>query len=401
MSSSQPPTPSSPEVRSDAERAAEVSRAFEALTGRRPEGVWAAPGRVNLIGEHTDYSGGFVLPFALPHATVLAAARRDDGVLRVHSLNNAQTVEAEVAGLEPGSVQGWAAYAAGVIWALRSAGYQVGGADMVLHTDVPQGAGLSSSAALECAAALAAAQLYGHQVDPLELAKIAQRAENEFVGMPCGLMDQMVSMLGRVGHVVRFDTRSLDADVVPFNLPGATVLVVDTKTPHQLVDGEYAQRHRQCAQAAELLGVGQLRELNDDGAPALHQALQQLDDEVLRRRVRHVMTENQRVLETVEALAQGDLPRAGELMSASHASLRDDYEVSVRQVDLAQETLVRAGAYGARITGGGFGGCVIALAREQDVPALVRAVESAYAEAGFAAPAAFVAAPAAGARRLR
>ena len=394
-------TMTSPEVASDAERAAEVRRQFEPLFGREPEGVWAAPGRVNLIGEHTDYSGGFVLPFALPHSTVLAAARREDGILRVHSANSAETVEADVATLRPGSVDGWAAYVAGTFWSLRESGYEVGGADMVLLTDVPQGAGLSSSAALECAAGLAAAELYGHRVEPLELARIAQRAENDFVGMPCGLMDQMVSMLGRQGHVVQFDNRSLQADVVPFNAEGARVLVVDTKAPHQLVDGEYAARHRQCGEAAELLGVAQLRDLNDEGAPSLEEALGRLGDEVLRRRARHVVTENRRVLDTVGALAEGDLKRSGELMSASHASLRDDYEVTVPEVDTAQEALVAAGAYGARITGGGFGGCVIALAREQDVPRLTAAVERAYAEAGFTAPEAFVAVPSDGARRIR
>ncbi|WP_022872994.1 galactokinase [Nesterenkonia alba] len=377
-----------------------LKQTFTELYGRDPHGVWAAPGRVNLIGEHTDYQGGFVMPFALPHATYAVAARRDDGVIRVHSANNGETHQAEVAALHPQSVQGWPAYVLGMFWSLKQTGYEVSGADLVIETAVPQGAGLSSSAALECSTGLAVAELNGHDVAPLTLAQIAQRAENDFVGMPCGLMDQMIAMLGREGHVVQFDNRSLEADIVPFNAEGAQILVVDTKAPHRLVDGEYAARHQQCQQAAELLGIGQLRELNDPGAPTLSDVLTRLEDEVLRKRVRHQVTENQRVLETGQALAAGDLVTAGELMSASHASLRDDYEVTVPEVDLAQETLVEAGAYGARITGGGFGGCVIALVRTGDTDRLAAAVQDAYAQAGYTEPGPFVAVPSAGARRI-
>lgn len=379
----------------------ELIRSFSDIHGHQPEGVWAAPGRVNLIGEHTDYNDGLVLPFALPHATYAAAARRYDGVVRVHSMNTGETVETSLLELAPGSVTGWAAYVAGVFWSLREAGYEVGGADLTIETSVPQGAGLSSSAALECSAALAAIDLHGHAVEPLALAKIAQQAENDFVGMPCGLMDQMVCMLGQAGHVVQFDNRSLDAEVAPFNAEAAKILVIDTKAPHQLVDGEYAARREQCELAAMQLGLESLRELNDADAPSLEEALDALDRDVLRRRVKHVVTENQRVLDTVAALVSGDLADVGRHMTASHASLRDDYEVTVPEVDLAQQTLEDGGAYGARITGGGFGGCVIGLVRSRDAGHLASQVRSAFAEAGYREPASFIADPADGARRVR
>lgn len=373
---------------------------FTEHIGQIPEGIWAAPGRVNLIGEHTDYNDGFVLPFALPHVTYAAARRRDDQVLRVHSLNSGDAVEFDLTTISPDQADGWSAYVAGVFWALQQAGYEPLGMDMMVQTEVPQGAGLSSSAALECATALAAAEISGHQIAPLELARIAQRAENDFVGMPCGLMDQMASMLARAGHAVLFDNRSLTVEVVPFSTEEAQILVVDTKAPHRLVDGEYAARRAQCEQAAGELGLESLRELNDDDAPVLASALGRLSQELLRRRVRHVVTENQRVLDMVEALATGEPTTAGQLMNASHGSLRDDYQVTVPEVDLAQETLVDAGAYGARITGGGFGGCVIALVRQEDTPQLTQEVTAAYASAGFSAPDFFVATPSEGARRL-
>lgn len=374
--------------------------AFAEHMGRSPEGIWAAPGRVNLIGEHTDYNGGFVLPFALPHATYAAASRRTDRTLRVHSLNTHETAEFDLDALDPDTSHGWAAYVAGVFWSLQQSGYELVGVDMVVDTDVPQGAGLSSSAALECSAALAAAELSGHEIESLQLAQIAQRAENDFVGMPCGLMDQMAAMLATAGHAVLFDNRSLSVNVVPFTSPDAEILVVDTKAPHRLVDGEYAARRAQCEQAAAELGLPSLRALNDDAAPELEAVLSLLSHDVLRRRVRHVVTENQRVLEMVDALASADVNGVGKLMNASHSSLRDDYEVSVPEVDLAQETLTSAGAHGARITGGGFGGCVIALVRSEDTQRLAQEVTAAYSEAGYSSPDVFVATPSEGARRV-
>ncbi|NDK30984.1 galactokinase [Nesterenkonia sp. Hz 6-5] len=368
--------------------------------GREPDGLWAAPGRVNLIGEHTDYNDGLVLPFALPQHTLAAASRRSDTTLRVRSVNTAESEEFELTALVPGTHQGWSSYVAGVFWALSQAGYASGGMDIAVSTTVPLGAGLSSSAALECAVACAAAELSGHHIEPLDLAVIAQRAENDYVGMPCGLMDQMVSMVAREGHAVLFDTRSRQVKHVPFAADHAEILVIDTKAPHKLVDGEYAARRSQCKQACVELGIPSLRELNNLAQEDLESAMRQLSDDVLRRRVRHVVTENQRVLDMVEALQAGRLEAAGALMNASHASLRDDYEVTVPEVDLAQRTLVSAGAYGARITGGGFGGCVIALVETDTAGSLQQEVVEAYAEAGFTAPEHFVAIPSSGARRV-
>ena len=402
----------------DAQRARQLSDRFQNLFGQPPAGVWAAPGRVNLIGEHTDYNDGFVLPFALPHVTCVAARARDDARVRVRSLFTGETVEFALDELHPGSVTGWAAYVAGMFWSLRGAGEGDGGADagdggadsvlgadLLIDSTVPQGAGLSSSAALECATGLAAVELSGLQVSPLRLAQIAQRAENEFVGMPCGLMDQMIAMMGRAGHAVLFDTRSLTAEAVPLASEGsAEVLVIDTRAPHRLVDGEYAARRRQCEEAARVLGVASLRELGEVDA-AVEDLLSPLTDETLRRRARHVVTENRRVLESVELLGHGDLEAVGERMTASHVSLRDDYEVTVPEVDLAfevaiDEALCGVRVHGARITGGGFGGCVIALAPAGNREAVESAVVSAFAQAGFEEPQVFDVVPSDGARRL-
>lgn len=377
-----------------------LSAEFTQVYGTHPEGIWAAPGRVNLIGEHTDYNDGFVLPFALAQRTYAVAAIRSDSVLRVHSVNSRETVEYRLDQLDRSNAHGWSAYVAGVFWALRQADYRPVGVDMLVATDVPQGAGLSSSAALECAAALAAVELSGLSVEPLALAQLAQRAENDFVGMPCGLMDQMTAVLAQPGKAVLFDNRSLQAQLVPFKTGRTQLMVVDTKAPHRLVDGEYAARRAQCQQAARALGISSLRQLADDPTTGLDQVMARLDDEVLRRRVRHVVTENQRVLKMVDALRAEDPTAVGELMNFSHASLRDDYQVSVEEVDLAQEVLVGNGAYGARITGGGFGGCVISLVKDTDAIGLQGAVESAYAAAGYTAPEVFFASPSAGARRV-
>nr|WP_218882065.1 galactokinase [Nesterenkonia xinjiangensis] len=373
---------------------------FREVFGQDPDGVWAAPGRVNLIGEHTDYNEGFVLPFALPQSTYVAARRRSDGQVRVHSLFTEETAEFALEGLRPGSVDGWAAYVAGMCWGLREADVAVVGVDLLIDSTVPHGAGLSSSAALECSVGLAVVELSGTVLEPLALARIAQRVENDFVGMPCGLMDQMISMLGEAGHAVLFDTRSLTPTLVPLAPTGdAEVLVIDTRAPHRLVDGEYAERRRQCEEAADALGVTSLRELSDTETEVA-ELLAPLTDETLRRRARHVITENRRVSEAVALLRDGDLAAVGERMRGSHLSLRDDYEVTVPEIDLAFDVVSGAGVLGARITGGGFGGCVIALAPLGVHQQVEEAVTAAFAEAGFSAPAVFRAPPADGARRV-
>ena len=373
--------------------AAQITDRFIQLTGEPPAGVWAAPGRINLIGEHTDYNGGYVLPFAIPQAAVLAARPRTDGGWRFISLDLDSTVESDR--LTPGET-GWHAYLAGVVWALREAGHEVGGADFVLSSDVPIGAGLSSSAAIECATGTALCDLYDLDIDLMARAQLAQRAENAYVGAPTGLMDQAASTLCTADHALFLDCHTLAVEQVPLQIAeaGLAILVVDTRTPHSHVDGEYAARRASCNEACRILGIDLLREVTD-----LDAALAQLPD-LEARRVRHVVTENQRVLETVAALAADDFARVGALMTASHASMRDDYEITVPTVDLAVDTLLANGALGARMTGGGFGGCVLGLLPADRTDEAAEAVQAAFAAAGHGAPVSFLGAPSPGARRL-
>ena len=367
--------------------------------GHDPAGVWAAPGRVNLIGEHTDYNDGFVLPFALAERVVVAAGPRDDDRWRVRSLNRRQTVTFGREDLVPGKVEGWAAYVAGVVWALVEAGHTVRGADLVLTSDVPVGAGLSSSAALECAVLTALVDLSGLEVAPLDRARLARRCENAYVGAPTGLLDQAASTLCETDNALFLDCRSADHRQVPLDLgsDGLELLVLDTKTPHSHVTSEYGDRRRTCDEAAKILGVAALRDVSLD---ELDDALARLPDDVMRRRVRHVVTEDARVLQAVEVADDGRLADLAPLLDASHTSMRDDFEITVPTVDLAVETARAAGAHGARMTGGGFGGCIIALVPVGSSDEVGRAVAAAFDEAGYGAPAWFVGVPSAGARRL-
>jgi galactokinase len=370
----------------------DVRARFQQVYGERPVGVWAAPGRVNLIGEHTDYNDGYVLPFALPHRTEVAAAAGPEWT--VWSAHAAELVRFGEADLVPGRVSGWAGYVAGVVWALREAGWKVPGARLAITSDVPLGAGLSSSAALECAVLTALADVGELDLPVGDRPALAQRAENDYVGVPCGIMDQSAATLCRAGHALFLDCRSGGVAHVPFD---ATLLVIDTRAPHQLVSGEYAARRTACEQAAAALGV---RALRDVPLADLDTALARLDDPLHRRRVRHVVTENQRVLDTVALLRAGAVREIGPLLSASHASMRDDYEITAPEVDVAAEAAEAAGAYGARMTGGGFGGCVIALVDATAADPVAAAVADAFAARGFTAPAPFVAVPSPGASRL-
>jgi galactokinase len=379
-----------------------VAKAFAASIGREPAGVWAAPGRVNLIGEHTDYNEGFVLPLGLPQRVLAAAAPTADSKSTVRSAQQSGSVHTFAASsVEAGEVEGWAAYLAGVFWALRTAGHPVPELDVFLDGDVPLGAGLSSSAAVECAVAVAVNDLAALDLDATALALQARRAENLFVGAPTGVMDQMAAMHARQGHLLFLDTRSLAVEHVPFDLQshGLALLVVDTRAPHALVDSEYATRRATCEAAARMLNVTALRDI----APTdLSVALPALPDDVSRRRVRHVVTENARVLEVVAILRSGADPHdIGPLLTASHVSLRDDFEVTVPQLDVAVDAALTAGASGARMTGGGFGGCIIALTERTETDHVVAGVVDAFADAGFDPPASFVVAPSDGARRLR
>jgi galactokinase len=372
--------------------------AFRAQTGRQPAGVWAAPGRVNVIGEHTDYNDGYVMPFALAQRVLIAAAPRNDhGTWTVTSLNNRSTKIFHTADLQPG-MTGWQAYVAGVVWALKEAGHRIDGADLVLTSDVPKGAGLSSSAALECAVLIALADLNELEIPGLERAKLARRAENAFVGAPTGLMDQAASTLCTADHALFFDCRTDAAEqvLVDTRSAGLEILVLDTKTPHALVDSEYAARRASCEEAARLLGVAALRDVTD-----LDAALAQLSDQVMRRRVRHVVTENARVLEAVALLRAGRIADLAPLLDASHESMRDDFEITVPKVDLAVETARASGALGARMTGGGFGGCIIALAATGESERIGAEVALRFGAAGYGQPAYFTAVPSAGAQRVQ
>ena len=380
----------------DAER---LASRFESVFGAAPDGVWQAPGRVNLIGEHTDYNEGFVLPFAIDRTARVAVRLRPDSTIRLLSTFGNQGLTAVDAGsLDPGSARGWTKYPLGVLWALQQRGVDVGGLDLLLDSDVPRGAGLSSSHAIECAVITAVNELAGAGLDTGDMVLATQRAENDFVGAPTGIMDQSASLRGEAGHALFLDCRDQGIRLVPFDAEraGLVTLVIDTRVSHSHAGGGYADRRASCELGAEVLGVKALR---DVGLGDLDEAGGLLDP-VTFRRVRHVVTENERVLQAVGVLESSGPAAIGPLLDASHASMRDDFEISCPELDLAVETARSAGAIGARMTGGGFGGSAIALtpaAAEQQVRA---AVGRAFAAAGYTAPDIFSVRPAAGAMRL-
>jgi galactokinase len=397
---------------------------FRERFGGEPDGVWLAPGRANLMGEHTDYNDGFVLPFALGQGVTAAASVSSAGssASRQLTLCSRQepgtAVSVDLDGLAPGQVTGWAAYPAGVAWALEAAGYPVPGACIAIDSDLPVGAGLSSSAALECATALALTALAGLDVPRADLVTIARRAENEFVGVPTGIMDQSASLRCLAGHALLLDCRSLELAQVPFDpaAAGAGLLLINTRADHVLSDGEYGQRRAECEEAARQLGIPSLRSLTN---PA---DVDRLDDPVLRRRARHVVADNRRVLEVVALLrsvsgsalpgpgsgsalpgsagaadAYGEI---GRLLTQAHASLRDDFEVSWPEADAAVEAAQAAGAAGARMIGGGFGGSVLALVPSAFSGPVRDAVTLAFARHAWTPPEFLSAVPADAARRL-
>ncbi|MGC5536319.1 galactokinase [Streptomyces sp. SR-10] len=378
---------------------------FAELYGSEPDGIWAAPGRVNLIGEYTDFNDGFVMPLALPHTARAAVSRRDDGVLRLYSADvPGGVVSLRVDELAPHSGHGWAAYPAGVLWALREAGHPVTGADIALTSTVPTGAGLSSSAALEVVTALALNDLFHLGLTGPELAVVGRRAENDFVGVPCGIMDQMASACCVEGHALHLDTRDLSLRQVPFDLAaqGLTLLVVDTRVKHALGDGAYAERRAGCEEGARLLGIPMLRDLRHENlATALTTLADAGADESVIRYVRHVVGDNRRVEQVIALLDAGDVRAAGPVLNEGHRSLRDDLRVSCPELDLVVEAANEAGALGARMTGGGFGGSAVVLVEEAAAGTVAKAVSEAFAAAGHAAPGIFDAIPSAGARRLR
>jgi galactokinase len=355
--------------------AALISR-FEQRFGHRPAFLSRAPGRVNLIGEHTDYNDGFVLPMAINREVAVVGAPRDDRRIRLYALNFDDEACFALDQLQRGEPADWSDYLRGVAWVLREAGFDLVGFDGVLYGDVPIGSGLSSSAAIEMAVfmAFAACQPALAGLDRVRAAKLAQRAENAFVGVNCGIMDQFVSALGQAGHALFIDCRSLDYAPVPMP-DGMAVLVVDTAAPRSLAASAYNERRAQCEAVARLLGVPALRDLSPEIFAQRRAALPAL----VAQRAEHVIYENRRVLDAVAALRAGDVATFGRLMNESHDSLRDLYEVSSAELDAVVE-IARgvSGVYGARMTGAGFGGCAIALAEQTAVDALRDAVMREY-----------------------
>jgi galactokinase len=344
--------------------------------GAQPDGVWTAPGRVNLIGEHVDYNGGRCLPMALTRVTAAAVRRRDDDRVRLTSTDpEAEPFEGRVGDLGPGQVSGWTAYAAGTLWALQQAGIEVPGMDLAVSSDVPLGAGLSSSASLEAAVALAAAELAGRADDPALrhlLIQAAIRAENEVVGAGTGGMDQTVALLAEEGSALLIHTRDFRTEPVHLGLAeaGLELMVIDTRVKHTLADGQYAKRRADCDEAARELGLAWLSD-------ATEADVARLSSPRLQARARHVVSENQRVDAVVDLVRAGRVAEIGPMLDASHASLRDDYEVSAVELDVVVEAARAAGALGARMVGGGFGGSAIALIRSADAAAVGEAVVAA------------------------
>jgi galactokinase len=386
--------------------AQEAATGFRDRFGREPDGVWSAPGRVNLIGEHTDYNEGFVLPVAIDQRTWVAVGRRPDRVARVASSSSSasgdEVVEHCLDDITPESVSGWSAYPLGTAWGVlqavgSAAGSGVAGFDAYFTSDVPLGAGLSSSAAIECALATALVELWALDLTEDQLLRATVQAENVIVGAPTGILDQSASLFSQAGHALFIDCRDSSREAIPFPATeaGLSLAVIDTRVKHAHADGGYGDRRASCEEAARLLGVSALRDVTPD---ALEKG-RDLLDEVTYRRARHIVTEDERVQRTVELLRSEGPRSIGAELVASHASMRDDFEISVPELDTAVEAAMAAGAIGARMTGGGFGGSAIALVDTERVEALGEAVRAAFSTAGYDEPAIFVVAPAQGARR--
>jgi galactokinase len=380
-----------------------VKAGFLAKFGYEPTGVWSAPGRVNLIGEHTDYNEGFVFPFAINRHTFVAIALRTDSVARVSSSFSPAIHQTEVESIARDDAHDWAAYPFGAAWAIQEMAnsllieFKATGFDCYIESDVPVGAGLSSSAAIECAVALALNELWNVGLDRRQLARVGQMGENVIVGAPTGIMDQSASLLGETDHAVFLDCRTLEAKAIElgFAAAGLELLIIDTKVAHRLVDGGYAARRAACETGAAALGALSLRDVSvDDLARA-----EELLDDVTFRRVRHVITENQRVLDTVAALQASGPHAIGKLMYSSHESMRDDFEISVDELDTAVEIALRHGAVGARMTGGGFGGAAIALTPIEKIGEVSLSVLAEFEALGYAKPDIFAVSAAQGAKR--
>jgi galactokinase len=373
----------------------QIEKKFLETFGEEPDLVAAAPGRVNLIGEHIDYSDGFVLPFAIKDRTLVAARKRNDSTVRIASAQRRnKIVTVDINQLKPGLKGEWERYALGVLWAL---GVKEG-VDLLIDGHVPLGAGLSSSAALECSVATAMNHLFDLGFNLEELARLTQKAENQYVGVPCGIMDQSVSLLATQGSALLLDCRDLTTKNIPFDVAssGLELLIIDTQAHHALTDGGYAERRASCESVVAKLGITSLRELSMEQLENSRGLL--TDTEFVR--ARHAVTEMKRVLECVEALSNSDFEKVGQLINQSHTSLRDDYTVSCPELDTAVEAALAAGALGSRMVGGGFGGSAIALIQASQTSETIKAVEKAFSSKGFKAPRFFNSLPSQGAELL-
>jgi galactokinase len=375
---------------------ASLARNFEELFGRKPEVISEAPGRVNLIGEHIDYSEGFVLPFAIADRTYAAIAARTDGLVRIASHQRKEKIfTIDIHDVKPGSKGDWEKYVLGVLWSLGI----TSGVDILVDGSVPAGAGLSSSAALECSVAVGLNELFSLNTSLEDLARATQRAENDYVGVPCGIMDQSVSLMGKSGAALLLDCRDLSTESIPFNVAdaGLELLIIDTQAHHALVDGGYAERRAACESVAAKLNIPSMRHLTLDVLQASREKITKTEF----IRARHAVTEIARVLDAVKALRASDFATLGNLINQSHASLRDDYAVSCPELDVAVAASLAAGAMGARMVGGGFGGSAIALIKAEDVADTRDAVTKAFETHGFKRPRFFTSLPSAGASAAR
>jgi galactokinase len=379
----------------------DITAAFNHLYGTQPR-IYRAPGRVNLIGEHTDYNEGFVMPMAINFSTYVAMTRRDDRILRIHSDKFKEDVSMDLAQVRARGSKHWSDYPFGVAIKLQESGRAISGANVLVHGEVPLGSGLSSSAAIEVSTGLGLLDISGEKIDRLQLARACQKAENEFVGVRSGLMDQFIACFGKTGHAVMLDCRSLESQALP--LPDdVTVVVCNTMVKHELASSEYNARREQCEAGVHMLSryLPHVNSLRDVTVAEVEKFKPQLG-EVVYKRCLHVTTENDRVREAANALQQRDLETFGRLMYESHRSLRDNYEVSCRELDVMVE-LARAidGVFGARMTGGGFGGCTINLIAASAVDEFTRAIRTGYAQATGRDPEVFVCTPADGAERVQ
>ncbi len=382
--------------------AAQVAGEFNVIYGRAPRWIVAAPGRVNVIGEHTDYNDGFVLPMAIERYAVMAAdAATGPGVVSVYDTQFKDTAKIDVTQPVTKGAPKWSNYIRGVLAGFQRRGQVIPGLDVAMVSTVPLGGGLSSSAALEVCTATLLEAATGQRIDPVEKALLAQQAEHEFAGVPCGIMDQFISALGREGNLLLLDCRTRQTELVPMSDPSVALLIVNTNVKHELGSGEYAKRRAECEAAARILGVSSLR----DATVAALESYRGKMDGVVFRRARHVIGEIERTVHAAEGIRASNWPAVGRLMYASHASLRDDYEVSCREldavVDIAESIGLPGGVYGCRMTGGGFGGCAVALVKTAAVEAITQKVAADYrAKTGLEATI-FSSRPAAGAMIIK